>query len=187
MFTAIATCVFQILPAKNDAGASAVIFDEALAIVRKVEERRQKSSRVALYTAAREYFEGASTASDNGNSASAAMKGSLAGDESRSGHASISEGVETFSTAVILQILDAAPIDIDSENVRQARIRTVLAFLHQTPPAAAGPNSNPATSAARGQIAVTLKQWRAIERARPLQSDLDLAIEANQQTLDRAG
>lgn len=186
-FSAIATCVFKILPARHDAGHPTDIFDAAIEIVVKVEESRRKSSRIALYTAAREYFEWVPTASPKGSPAITTMNDSRAkGDEDRSGKASNSEGVEIFSMAVVVKILEGASIDTDSENIRIARIRMVLAFVRQSP----SPSqliSGSATIAARGKISTILKRWRSAERSRPLQKDIDEALEANQQALERTG
>lgn len=172
--SAIATCMFQVLPTRDDA-SSAETFTPAVEMVRKIEKLGQKSSRMALYTAAREYFE---TASAKEISASPAMDGSSA-----TGIDFVSGGVETFSRAVVLQILEEAPIDRDGENVRLARIRMVLAFVRQTPPVS-GRSST--ASAARGKIHEILKAWRATERSRPLQTEIDDALletKTNQQGL----
>lgn len=165
--------MFQVLPTRDNASSSAEIFNPAVEIVRKIEKLGQKSSRMALYTAAREYFE---TASAKESSASPAMDGSSAtGDDFVSGE------VETFSMAVVVQILEEAPIDRDSENIRLARIRMVLAFVRHMPSVSARSST---ASAAREKIRKILEEWRATERSRPLQKEIDDALlETNQQAL----
>jgi hypothetical protein len=142
--------MFQVLPTKDNASSSAEIFDPAIEIVREIEKLGQKSSRMALYTAAREYFGSSATGDDF-----------------------VSGGVELFSMAVVVQILEEAPIDRDSENVRLARIRMVLAYVRQTPSL---PARSSTLSAAHAKIHQILKEWRATERSRPLQKEIDDAL-----------
>lgn len=132
------------------------MFNAAVDMVRKIEELGQTSGRVALYTAAREYFE------------------SVSAEDTRV----VSGEVETFSMAVVVQILDKVPIDRDSENIRLLRIRTVMACVRQNPPA----HSRSSTaSASRGKIDKILTEWRATERSRSIQKDIGDALEANKQ------
>lgn len=140
-------------------------------MVRKTEEFGQKAGRMALYTAAREYFESASATE---SSATTAIDG-----PSTAGSDLILGGVETFSMAVVVQILEGGSIDRDTEQIRLARIRMVEVCLRQG--ASTSGRSSPA-SAARGKIAKTLTAWRATERSRPVQKYIDNALEANNQT-----
>lgn len=183
-FSAIARCVFQILPDRDIAGAFAGLFSAAIAIVRRIEELGQKSSRLVLYTAAREYFEFVPTASAREISASTAMhEASAAVEQGNSRSISISGEFESFSSEVVVKILEEAPLDRDSENIRLARIRMVLALVRQLPSSLI---RSSATTDARDQIDQILKKWRATERSRSLQKDIDDALEANQQVLKRA-
>lgn len=173
--SAVATCIFQILSAKDDAGITAEIFQEALVMISKVEGLRQRSSQMALYTAAREYFEVVPRRAENQLSPSTDVENSGAREgENRSGKASMAEAVESFSTSVVMEILTEASIDGDHESLRQARIRMVLAFVRQPPCA----ETTPATVAAREKIKTALEGWRSTERSRPLQKDIDEALEA---------
>jgi len=182
-FSAIAACVFQLLPAKDKAGVPTDIFDEALAIVVKVEAFRRKSSQIALYNAAREYFGPVPPVSESRILSGTAMeKANAEAIENQDGQHSIREEVETFSTAVVVKILEEPSIDADNENIRLARIKMVLAFLRQFPSV-----SSAATIAAREKIGTSLKPWKSAERSRPLQKNIDEALEANQQALERAG
>jgi hypothetical protein len=185
--SAVTRCLFQILPARDDTGTPAEIFDEALAIVSKVVGLWRRSSQMALYTAAREYFESVpivreGEASPSTSPSTASGHPGVRENQNRGATISIAEGVETFSTSVVTEILTEASIEGDNESLRQARISMVLAFVRQ-PPAA---DITRATRAARGKITTALKGWRAIERSRTLQKDIDEALEANQQTLARA-
>ena len=173
--------MFQILPGKDNTSPFAGLFSAAIAIVSRIEELGQKASRLALYTAAREYFELVPTASVDETSAGTATHEANA-EIGRS--ISISgEEVESFSSEVVVKILEAAPFDRDSENIRQARIKTVLALVRQLP---SGWTRSSATTAARDRTDQILKEWRRSERTRSLQKDIDDALEANQQTLKRA-
>jgi hypothetical protein len=163
--------VFQVLPARDNANPSAEEFDAAVEMVRKIEEFGQKAGRMALYTAAREYFESASATE---NSASTAIDvPSTASDDVIPG------GVETFSMALVVQILEEAPIDRDTEQIRLARIRMVEVCVRQSASAA---RRSSAASAARGKIDKILTTWRATERSRPIRKYIDNALQANKQT-----
>jgi hypothetical protein len=164
--------VFQVLPARDNANPSAEVFDAAVEMVRKIEEFGQKAGRMALYTAAREYFESASATE---NSASTAIDvPSTAGDDDV-----IPGGVETFSIALVVQILEEAPIDRDTEQIRLARIRMVEVCVRQSASAA---RRSSAASAARGRIDKILTTWRTTERSRPIREYIDNALQANKQT-----
>jgi hypothetical protein len=82
-----------------------------------------------------------------------------------------------------VKILEEAPFDRDSENIRLARIRMVLALVRQLPSSLI---RSSATTDARDRIDQILKRWRATERSRSLQKDIDDALEANQQLFKRA-
>ena len=181
--SAVATCVFQIMPVKGSAGTQAAIFDEALALIRKIQELQGKSSQMALYTAAREYLESVRRMSENRINASTALKSSSAeGDENWGGTISISEEVETFSRTVVLEILASQDFGSAHDLLRQALVKMVLAFVRQSPPASTSTDA----VAARGKLSTILTEWRVVERSRPLQKDLDEALEANQKAANGA-
>ena len=180
--SAVATCVFQILPVRENADVQAPMFDDALSISRKIEGSQRKTSQMALYTAAREYFESFSTMADNQTLAGSTAKSSSAErDENRSGSVSMSEVVETFSMTIVTEIIAAHDFGTAHDTLRQAIVKLVLALIRQLPSA-----TTPVRVAARGQLSTILKKWRSTERSRPLQKHLDEALEANQKAIDGA-